>query len=228
MSLRIERLPPFAWRSASQEQQPKSVWGPSVEGVCESRGRSSVGSNGEESVPASAPSRIGQTTRVFVASCGQKMSSKKRTIAKPAKKKREKKPRHFPEDAFWFQWSFDPGDLMTMGDFVVNELDVPRTDKEFDNVMVRCAWAMAKLVERWGICGGGTAGVDFKTRVRALLDAFLDGTAASLVLRENIQRPAAPESQVYGDHDLELTEKAKAFFDKCHAACAEVNRRAGF
>ena len=143
------------------------------------------------------------------------MSANKTISKKPKKKTRMKKEKHFPEDAHWFQYSFDEPSLLDMKDFVSGRLGVPNQSPEFDNVMLRVAWAMHKLVERWDIKPLPIP--SYKSRVGVLIDAFEDGSANVSALEQTMKRPCVPEATIYGDHDYELTEKAKAFFVKCKA-----------
>ena len=144
-------------------------------------------------------------------------SQPKKTIAKQKKMRKER----YPQDTFWFKWSFDEPALLDMKDFVTEKLGVPSQSIDFDNVMVRVAWAMHKLVERWDIRPCMTPDA-YKSRVGVLIDKFEDGTANPTCLEETLVSPRAPEAMIYGDHEYEPTDEAKSYFTQCKKAWKDV------
>ena len=137
------------------------------------------------------------------------------------KKMRVKKEKQYPQDTFWFKWSFDEPALLDMKDFVTEKLGVPSQSTDFDNVMVRVAWAMHKLVERWDVKPCMSPGA-YKSRVGVLIDKFADGTANPTCLEETLMSPRAAEAMIYGDHEYEPTDEAKSFFIQCKKAWRDV------
>lgn len=134
--------------------------------------------------------------------------------------------KEYPYNAMWFRLQINSrSEIEDLRNFVRDNLAVDFAAPEFSGVFIRSAWTILKLMERWSIKPDEAAG---KSRVRVLVDNFLDGQANAAAVEQSIKDPRAAEAvadDFLGDKVYALTPTAVDFFKRCAAACAEMNER---
>ena len=132
----------------------------------------------------------------------------------------------YPYNSIWFDLQIESSsEIEDLRTFVRDNLAVDSTAPEFNGLVTRSAWTILKLVERWNIEQDEVAG---KSRVRVLIDDFINGQASAAAVEQSVKDPRAAEAvsdDFLGDKVYALTPTAVDFFKHCAAACAAANAR---